>query len=155
MKFKKVLIIALSLLALSSIACGRKDYPSPSVVDDTFTWNNPSAIAQGECISFSAHVGGNAQNLAVIVLEVQNLDDSCRGCPFVANMSERIYATEVLDMASSTVSINYCPTRITDEYRWRFVGINKIRGVAHVNSQVMVLDTRTNMQERISITDID
>ncbi len=155
MKFKHLILVALSLLALATLACGRKEYPSPSAVDDVFSWNNPTSVAQGECLSISAHVSGNAQNLGIVVLEVQNLDDSCRGCPFVAQMSERIYASQVLDSKSSTVNINYCPTRTSDEYRWRLVGINKIRGVAPVMSEVMVLDTRTNIQERITITEIE
>ncbi len=148
-------IVSLCLLSLLCLACGRKDNPSPSIVEDTFNWNNPVAIAQGECISFSAHVGGNADNLGHVLLEVQNLDDSCRGCPFVANMHEKVYASEVLDRKSSTVHINYCPTTTSDEYRWRLLGINKIRGFAHVPTQVMVLDTRNNMQEAIVITEME
>ncbi len=155
MKSKKILLVALCLLSLVSIACGRKDKPSPSILADTFSWNNPTAVAQNDCLSVSAHVGGNASNLNVVILEVQNLDDSCRGCPFVATMSEKVYASSVLDSNSSTVNINYCPSRKSDEYRWRLVGINKIRGLASVPTQVMVLDTRNNLQEPLVITEIE
>lgn len=151
MKKWQISLIFLCILSGVFIGCGKKELPKPSLVSDAFIWQNVNAVPVDSCLFISGEVGGSAENLGLILLEVQGIDDDCLGCPFVPEMAEKTYADDVMLMNSNTFQMKYCPLVKSDTYRWRLVGINKIYGMTDLPTPVMTLEMKEEVYEETEI----
>ncbi len=93
------------------------------------------------CLTIFGQIQGNIDNVNTIIVESQGLTDDCKNCSFVAEMSQTYVNQELqslINYETNTFQLNYCPQRGYDEYRWRLLGINKVKGVPEVESQVII-----------------
>ncbi len=126
------LALVLLLCAALTAACGKKGNPTPDYSEQLFSWRHVNATVSGPgCLSVSGAVGGSAANVAGMTLELQPYDDSCAGCPFVAQESHTVSPADVM-RNDGAFSFAYCPASRADAYRWRLVGRNTRPGLPAV-----------------------
>lgn len=126
------------LLACVVTGCGKKGLPLPDYSRQLFSWRNVfAALSQNGCLSVSGSVGGEAQNLAFMVLELEPLDAACVGCPFVPQEIYRIDSTDAWESPDGqTFRFAYCPASRDTGYRWRLVGRNVFSSLPPVSTPV-------------------
>lgn len=140
------LVLRLAIACLSFIfilqlqACGRKGLPEPAINSELFSWHNVSAApGSRSCINIHGEVSGSYSNLSSVVLELQPIDESCLGCPFVPMESHTLPATEIGLQGGSRFNITYCPTTPSTEYRWRLTGKNRVPATPSIQTPVRVI----------------
>lgn len=131
------LVLVLVLLT-GAAGCGKKGAPMPDYSNQLFSWRNVFAtLSDDGCVSVSGSVGGEAQNLAFMVLEIEPLDASCAGCPFVSQETYRVDSADAWESPDGqTFRFAYCPTARSDAYRWRLVGRNVFTSLPAVSTPV-------------------
>lgn len=136
------LILYMTVILLSLIfvtGCGKKDWPNPVAKEDRFEWKKVRGQREGNCLRIKAIVQGNINNLAKIVLELEEAKEICQGCPFSANdqMAFSLNAPEV-EQQGSKIHIYCCPFQGGQEYRWRLRGINTFYAIKDVISDIHI-----------------
>lgn len=122
-------VLALCLALVPTLSgCGKKGAPMPDYSSRLFSWSNVSAVMSGDgCLSVSGAVDGSAENLADMVLELQPLDSSCEGCPFVPFLTHLVTAADAWENPSGrSFRFAYCPPLASPDavYLWRLAGRN-------------------------------
>lgn len=130
--------LVLLVLLLVMAGCGKKGAPMPDYSRQLFSWRNVFATLSDEgCVSVSGSVGGEAQNLAFMVLELEPLDASCAGCPFVPQETYRVNSADAWESPDGqTFRFAYCPATRSESYRWRLVGRNVFSSLPAVPTPV-------------------
>jgi len=133
------LLVALLAASPMIAGCGKKGWPQPRDTSDSFSWVRANATPASGCIRVEAELNGNLRNIEYIALELQTAGsaEDCPTCPF--NPNERVeYHPEDLGITSQqgAFSTLYCPTRKSDAYRWRLVGVNVYGTLEHATSTV-------------------
>ena len=135
--------LILLVLVFAMAGCGKKGLPVPDYSRQLFSWRNVFATLSEEgCLSVSGSVGGEAQNLAFMVLELEPLDAACAGCPFVPQEIYRIDSTDAWESpGGQTFRFAYCPAARSEAYRWRLVGRNVFSSLPAVVTPVRTVES--------------
>lgn len=145
------LVPALALLIpLAFTACGKKEAPTPDFSDKVFIWESVDASVNDlGCISVYGSVLGEKDNLNFIALELQVYDESCAGCPFVAEEIYRVNAADDLweSPGSEKFRFAYCPALRSYAYRWRVQGHNVYTSQLAILSPVRLVSSVMNLEE--------
>lgn len=130
--------LALLFLLVAVAGCGKKGAPMPDYSRQLFSWRNVFATLSDEgCVSVSGSVGGETQNLAFMVLELEPLDASCVGCPFVPQETYRVNSADAWESSDGqTFRFAYCPATRSEAYRWRLMGRNVFASLPAVSTPV-------------------
>lgn len=130
--------LVLLVLIFAVAGCGKKSLPVPDYSRQLFSWRNVFAtLSEDGCLSVSGSVGGETQNLAFMVLELEPLNTACVGCPFVPQEIYRIDSTDAWESPDGqTFRFAYCPASHDGAYRWRLVGRNVFSGLPPVSTPV-------------------
>lgn len=142
MRNSKVFFLLTLLLTMAVVTgCGKKSDPVPDQSRLLFSWRNVFAtMTDNGCISLSGSVAGASQNMGSVVLEVQPLDASCEGCPFVPQETHSVNASDAWESPSGeSFRFAYCPSTRADSYRWRLAGKNVFSGLPPVLTPVRVV----------------
>lgn len=133
--------LILLVLLLVVAGCGKKGLPVPDYSQQMFSWRNVFAVmSEDGCISISGSVSGETRNLAFMVLDLEPLEASCAGCPFVAQESFRMDPADAWESPDGqTFRFVYCPAARSDVYRWRLVGHNVFSSLPAVSTPVRTL----------------
>lgn len=139
---RSLLTAALVVALLLAAGCGKKGAPEPDYSSQLFSWRNVFAtLSDDGCISVSGSVGGEAQNLAFMALEMEPLDASCAGCPFVPQETHRVNAADAWESPDGqTFRFAYCPATRSDAYRWRLVGRSVFASLPAVTTPVRTVE---------------
>ena len=72
-----------------------------------------------------------------MVLELEPLDASCAGCPFVPQETYRVNSADAWESPDGqTFRFAYCPATRSETYRWRLVGRNVFSSLPAVPTPV-------------------
>ena len=129
----------LSLLAfMCLLACGKKDWPTVQDQEDVFTWATVSAQRESGCLNIAARLGGAADNLAAVVLELEGRPETCLSCPFQPSSRTFIeLRAPQITQQGPRVWISHCGLDAEMAYRCRLRGKNRITGLEDSLSKVI------------------
>ena len=122
---------ALCLALIALCACGRKTAPEPDLSVLSFSLRHVFVEkTEGGCLLVRGSIGGATRNVASVVLELQALQGSCEGCPFVPQERVRVEGENIWEApGAETFSLRYCPASGAEEYRWRLSVQNALPGL--------------------------
>ena len=126
-----ILCGVLCLASFALCACGRKTAPEPDVSALSFQLRSVFVErTEGGCLIARGSIGGATRNVASAVLELQPLEESCEGCPFVPQERVMVEGENIWEApGAETFFLRYCPTSRAEEYRWRLSVQNALPGL--------------------------
>ncbi len=133
----KLLMFAL-IAVLSLAGCGKKDWPSVQEQEDVLSFETISVERETKCLAIAAQLEGVVQNLAGVLLELEEGSEACSHCPF--QPTTRIFLERSdprLTMNGSRLSISYCGLKAEQFCRLRLSGDNRIPGIKGSVSNVL------------------
>lgn len=150
-----VLCGALCLALIALCACGKKTAPEPELSALSFSLRNVFVEkTEGGCLLARGSIRGATRNVASAVLELQALEGSCEGCPFVPQERVRVEGENLWEApGAETFSLRYCPVSGAEEYRWRLSVQNALPGIPPQISPVGVTHTEAHTPQS-SLSDI-
>jgi hypothetical protein len=133
----KLLVFAL-FTVLSLAGCGKKDWPSVQEQEDVVTFESISVEREAECLAIAARLEGAVQNLAGVLLELEEGSEACSHCPFQPRTRIFLERSDPrLTMNGSRLSISYCELEGDPFCRLRLSGDNRIPGIKDSVSNVL------------------
>lgn len=97
-----ILCGVLCLASFALCACGRKTAPEPDVSALSFQLRSVFVErTEGGCLIARGSIGGATRNVASAVLELQPLEESCEGCPFVPQERVRVEGENIWEAPGS------------------------------------------------------
>lgn len=134
----RLLALALILLQLASLGCGRKDWPEPMAEQERFDITDPTGQLADGCLEIRARLRGASGNLTRLILELQPTgeDAACPTCPFHAEQRVEVpLDAPNLEIDKRSLLLTHCGLEQGRAYRWRLVGYNAHPGIRPVSTR--------------------
>ena len=136
---RTILALSILLACFFVLSCGKKEWPTPKVTEDTFTWERVKTTRKGECLFVECQLGGKFKNLASVALQVQPEDKGCPDCPFTPYHIEKYdFSSKSMRQVGPYVRIVYCGLEQNKSYRIRLAGQNKHKALGESLSLVYI-----------------
>ncbi len=142
-KLLLVLLCALLLLGLNLFlpGCGKKEWPSPVMEEERFSWSQIEAARDNSCLVIHGELQGAVRNLRQVVLQLEMQEVLCPGCPFQVDQRQ-VYppGDPALSRQDSRITITHCPVSPDHAVRIRLVGMNIYPQIQETLSEIVGLE---------------
>lgn len=134
----RTLLLALALLQLFALGCGRKDWPEPHAEQERFDITDPTGSLRDGCLEIRARLRGASGNLNKLALELQPTGQgaACPTCPFHAEQRIEVpLDAKNLKISKRSLLLTHCGLELGRAYRWRLLGYNSHPGIGPVSTR--------------------
>ncbi|MFO7817526.1 MAG: hypothetical protein ACQES5_11785 [Thermodesulfobacteriota bacterium] len=137
--FKKITFFFILLSLLSSLGCGKKQWPEPNVAEETFSIKYVDCTRTENCWRIKAQISGAVNNLSHISLQAQEIgeDFDCPACPFrVSHSFDFSLNDPQIELENNNLHLQVCKLDSKKQYRFKLIGSNIYSKIQDVESRV-------------------
>lgn len=139
MSKRPVYALLVILICIFTLSCGKKQWPTPKIVEDKFSWERVKTTRKGECLFVECQLEGKFKNLASVSLQIQPMDVGCPDCPFTPSHIENYdHSYKSMRQVGPYVRVVYCGMDPGQSYRIRLAGQNKHKALGESISLVYI-----------------
>lgn len=139
--YSRVLPAVLLVFLLFTGGCGKKVWPEPDASAEEFTLTISQYQFEANCLIIQGGIEGKAENLAGIILELEETSSPCPACPFkLSSSAEYDPGTPGYSRDRDSFTLRYCGLSREKYYRARLRGKNVYSVIKDTRSRVKILD---------------
>ncbi len=137
---KHWMYVLLAVLLLVTAGCGKKVWPEPDAQEEKFALQIENSEIDNSCLEIQAVISGNYRNLAGLVLELEEADEPCPGCPLRVDQTVNFGMNSPhVERQDERIQISYCGVDPKKYIRFRLVGSNVYSQISEAQSEVKQL----------------